>query len=70
MVVIAKNVPPKFYKEQLSIPDECCYKSCEDLQFELHIKDSWKISSHIETSQLIFKANQLAGFCVDDKIFR
>ena len=31
---------------------------------------SLKISSHSQdTSQLIFKTNQLAGFCMDDKVF-
>ena len=45
VVVIAKNGLPKFFKELLNIPDECCYKSCEAWQheYELHIKDLLKI---------------------------
>ena len=73
MVAVAKNgPPPKFFKELLNIADGCCYKSCEDWwhEYELYMKDSQKRSSHSDTSQLIFKTNQLAGFCMDDKTFR
>ena len=75
MVVIAKNgpppaPPPNFFTELLKLPGGCCHKSSEDWQYEyeLNIKGSWKISSHIETSQFIFKKNQLAS-SIDDKFF-
>ena len=35
MAVIPKNRPSKFFK-LLNIADECCYKSCDNWQYEYH----------------------------------
>ena len=67
MVVIAKNGSPKVFKELLAAIKGV---KIDGMRMSHASKIHGKSHLYIETSHLIFKTNQLAGFYMDGSIFR